>query len=36
LEFGNRECHDSAEVHQLYVAIGSQALRAAAASLPEL
>jgi integrase len=28
--------HDSAEVHQLYVAIGPVALRAAAASLPEL
>jgi integrase len=28
--------HDSAEVHQLYVAIGPAALRAAAASLPEL
>jgi integrase len=28
--------HDSTEVHQLYVAIGPAALRAAAASLPEL
>jgi hypothetical protein len=28
--------HDSAEVHQLYVAIGADTFRKAAASLPEL
>ena len=28
--------HDSAEVHQLYVAIGADTLRKAAASLPKL